>query len=137
MMGGKRILDDAQVDEACALRERGYSCERIARHFQARGIAITRGSIAWLCLVNGADLPPHLRRPQTAPAPGIAVKRGGHVMRTFTAEDDRRLLALEAAGLNYSEIARNLDRKPNSIRGRLATLARNQARADCLERTLP
>ena len=129
----RRRLDDDQLAEAFEMRERGLSAERIARTFRARGIPVSAGSISWACLVNGADLPVARRRPQNALPPGMVVQRCGHSVRYFTDEEDQRLLALEARGENCSQIARQLGRKPNSIRGRLATLARRQARAEQME----
>ena len=125
----RRALTDEQRDLACTLREQGWSCERIAHHFRSRGTRVHRSSIAWLCLIEGADLPIARRKQQCAPPPGIITRRGNHSFRTFTPEEDARLLALEAEGKNYSVIGRALGRKPNSIRGRLATLARRDARS--------
>ena len=56
--------------------------------------------------------------------------RNGFAVRHFTPEEDDRLLALEAEGKTYTEIGRLMNRKPNSIRGRLMTLARREARAE-------
>lgn len=127
-MGGRRILSDAQLDEMCALREKGWGTDRIAAHFTAKGSPISKGSIHWQCLRLGADAPKrfHYRR---ADRPD-AYQRNGRAVRTFTAEEDAKLLALEAEGASYSAMARQLDRKPNSIKGRLYTLARHAARAE-------
>lgn len=127
---GKRILTDEQIADACEMRERGLSCQQISRKFAARGVAVSSGSISWACLTHGADLPAERRRPDLAATPGTVAQRGDHVVRTFTPDEDRRLLDLDLAGLTCSEIARQLGRKPNSIRGRMATLARRDARAD-------
>ena len=71
---------------------------------------------------NGAT-----RKARIGPA---IVRRGDHIVRRFTEKEDALLLELEAQNLNYSEIARRLDRRRNSIVGRLATLARREARAE-------
>jgi len=133
-MGGPRILTDEQVDHACELREQGWSCQRIAEHFAVKGVMVSAGSISWACLVNGADLPLAKQRPLLAPKrTGSVVSRSGHLVRTFTPDEDQRLLELEQQHLNISEIARQMGRQPNSIRGRLATLARHDARAEAGE----
>ena len=65
----------------------------------------------------------------TAPGPAV-VHRGDHVVRRFMPDDDARLLALDAEGLGHSAIGRAMGRPANSIRGRLMTLARREARAE-------
>lgn len=127
-MGGKRILSDEQIDEMCALREKGWGTARIAEHFTAAGTPISEGSVSWQCLVNGADVPPRLRGKSTqASAP---YRRNGKLVRPFSAGDDALLRVLDMQGFPIATIARRLDRQPNSIRGRLATLARKDARAE-------
>lgn len=129
-MGGTRILSDDQIDMACEMRERGLSCQRIANRFAAMGVAVSAGSISWACLSRGADLPPHRRSHTKGPRTGEVYGRGSHVVRTYTPEDDAKLLELEARGLGNSAIGREIGRKPNSVRGRLLTIARHQARAE-------
>ncbi|MBL4641576.1 MAG: hypothetical protein JKX86_07115 [Verrucomicrobiales bacterium] len=127
-MGGKRILSDAQIDEMCALREKGWGTRRIAEHFTNAGTPISEGSVSWQCLVNGADAPPRLRgKSAQASAP---YRRNGHLVRPYSADDDALLRILDMQGCPVAVIARRLARKPNSIRGRLATLARQDARAE-------
>lgn len=128
--GNVRRLSDAQIDEMAALRERGWSCDRIAEHFTKAGTAISGSAIYWQCLRVGADVPRKLRGAHTQP--GAPYQRGKHIVRPYTTDDDRRLLELEAAGAKMREIARKLGRAENSIRGRLMTLARRQARAEDL-----
>ncbi|WP_408586553.1 hypothetical protein [Novosphingobium sp.] len=45
------------------------------------------------------------------------------MQRRFTATEDEKLLQLEARGLNYTAIARELGRPLTSVRIRLMTLA--------------
>lgn len=128
-MGGKRILTDAQLDQMAAWREAGWSCPRIARRFTELGTPISASAISRQCMVVGAD------SPGCAPGPVARLadrtyQRGSFKVRTYTLAEDQELLALEAEGLNYYEIGRRLGRAPNSIRGRLLTLARHQARAE-------
>lgn len=125
---GKRILSDGAIDEMAELRERGWSIAKIARHFTRQGTPVSHGCIAWQCLRVGADLPVERRvRPY---ARLITVVRGGRPVRSFTDQEDRTLLAMEAAGATRAEMARALERGNNSVRGRLYTLARRDARAE-------
>ena len=135
-MGGRRILSDQQLDEMVELRERGLTCRQIAKHFTIRGTPISVGAISWQCLRLGADLPVERRR--SCPAvearefSADRCERSGFVVRRYSAEDDRLLIALEAEGLTYRQIGDRFDppRKHNSVKGRLLTLARRQARAE-------
>ncbi len=56
--------------------------------------------------------------------------RNGHPVRRYSAEDDAKLLAMEAEGKRIAEMARALGRQSNSVRARLMTLARHEARAE-------
>lgn len=125
---GRRILSDEQIDEMAELRERGWSYARIARHFTTRGTPVSVGSVSWQCLRVGADLPAERR--VSAYQRAVTSVRGGKLVRAFTQDEDRRLLELEASGASGAEMARALDRGGNSIRGRLYTLARHEARAE-------
>lgn len=129
-MGGRRILTDKQLELMADMRERGKSHAQISRHFTASGTPVSPSCIAWQCIRIGAD------RPGAPPTDLYATRstvRGGRPVRAFTSEDDEQLLALDAVGTSYSEIARRLGRKPNSIKGRLYTLARHQARSEAQE----
>jgi hypothetical protein len=127
-MGRSRILTDGQIAEMSALRERGWSCARIAEHFAAKGTRVSQGAVAWQCLRAGADAPLRLRgRSHPAAQPYM---RNGRQVRPYTASDDVKLLEMEAAGSTLAAMSKALGRKNNSILGRLMTLARQQARAE-------
>lgn len=112
------------LDEAARLRETGLSLTRIAEQ-----LSMSPGAVYWHCLRLGADAPK--AKPLSARALGPAeMRRGNHVLRRFTAEEDARLLEMEATGARVFEIARALKRKPNSVRGRMMTLARHEARQE-------
>jgi hypothetical protein len=123
-----RILNEAQLDEMAELRERGWTMARIQRHFERKGVAVSRGVIAWQCLRMGADLPPGRRRPSAQR--DRHYERRGRVVRPFSPDEDAQLIALEAKGLPLSRIAREIGRANNSIRGRLMVLAMREARAE-------
>jgi hypothetical protein len=59
------------------------------------------------------------------------VVRKGRPVRPFTPEEDALITRLSIEGLSPSEIGRRVDRKPNSITGRLATLARIDELQEC------
>lgn len=135
MMGGRRILSDEAIAEMADLREAGRSYGFIQQHFAERGVHISVQALRWQCLRVGADVPPRHRVPMPHQAgQTLHVIRGGKpfVLRRFTAEEDRLILRLEAQGVGYAEIGRCLSpaRPFNSIKGRVLTLARHQARAE-------
>jgi len=121
-MGGRRILSDAQIHEMAELREAGRSYDWIAAHFTSAGTPIASGTIAWQCLRLGIIAPHYTQASVGRKSPG----RG----RAFTPAEDQRLLELSDQGVSRREIARALDRRPNSIRARLYTLARCDAVAE-------
>lgn len=127
---GKRILTDTQIDLACEMRERGLSCQQISHYFNSQGVTVSAGSISWACLTRGADLPPDRRKPSRPSQKTSTYSRNGHVIRTFSTSEDTLLRVLDLQGFRVSVISRRMGRKPNSIRGRLATLARHDARAE-------
>ena len=124
----RRILDDAQLDEMAELRERGWSTARIAEHFTSAGTPITGATIYWQCLRVGADVPPRFRRPGKPPEKPY--RRGAHIVRPYSADEDAKLRAWSIEGIKTTEIARRIGRKHNSVLGRLLTLAREEARQE-------
>lgn len=129
-MPGKRILSDLQIEEMAELYEAGWTYARIAEHFTRAGTPIHAATLHWQCMRVGADAPPHRWRTPTQPA--APYSRGGRVVRPYTADDDALLNVLDQQGFAYAVIARRMGRKPNSIKGRLMTLARRDARAEAL-----
>lgn len=122
-MPGRRITVEQRV-EIAERREAGESYAALAKAF-----GCSHSNVRWICLMLGADRPGAKPLSTIAPGPST-MRRGDFVVRRFTAEDDAWLLVLEAEGKNPSEIGRALGRPPNSIRGRLATLARHDARSE-------
>ncbi len=110
-------LSTAQVDEIAEKREKGWSYERLADRFD-----VSPGAIHYQCLKNGA-VSPRQRRPVTPSTRTTHVTRDGKLQRRFTADDDVRILALEAQGLSMRAIAEAMGRAPTSFRVRLLTLA--------------
>lgn len=132
-MGGRRILSDQQLEEMVALRERGWGSSRIAAHFTNTGTPVSVGSINWQCLRLGAEPPPRLRATIPSQKALKPYRRNGFAVKRFSPEDDQVLRDLDAKGARVSEMARKLDRPANSVRGRLFTLARHEARAEAFE----
>lgn len=113
----------AQHEAIADLRgEKGWTINRVAEH-----LGVSHGSVAYRCLIDGIERAGH-RFPPTPSGPMI-VTRGVFQVRRFTPDEDKRLLALEAEGHSRAEIGRRLGRRANSIKGRLATLARQDERA--------
>ncbi|EPR09896.1 hypothetical protein M527_07165 [Sphingobium indicum IP26] len=127
-MGGKRILSDEQLAEMADLRERGWGIGRIAAHFTSGGTPISADAINWQCMRLGADAPPHLRGKHTQPS--APYRRDGNTCRPWSADEDKRLLDLEGKGTKINQIARQIGRANSSVRGRLLTLARRDARRE-------
>lgn len=127
-MGGKRILNDTQLEEMAALRERGWGIKRIAQHFTDAGTPIHSSTINWQCMRLGADAPPRLRGRHTVPS--RSYNRNGTPVRPWSAEDDARLLAMEEAGTPLNRIGIEIGRANSSVRGRLLTLSRRDARLE-------
>ena len=126
-----RILSQEHIDMACEMRERGLSYQQIANKIAVAGAQTTASNIAYICLRRGADLPAERRRKSSYGAiPGSIRKRGNHVVRQFTAEEDELLRSLDRQGLRICDICRRMNRRANSIIARLATLARHEARAE-------
>ena len=120
----KHRLTRAEIERAIAMRETGRSVSAIAGT-----IGCSEKALSWHFLKEAVDppKPPALRLDYHLRCP--AVRRGGHVVRAFTPEEDARLVAMDAQGLGMSAIGRALGRKSNSVRGRLMTLARREERA--------
>lgn len=106
------------------LRQKRWNIDSIAAE-----LGCSVGTVAWRILVDGVDIHPDRPLPPVPTAP-IVRSRGGKPVRLFTQAEDGQLLELEADGLPYIEIGRRLGRRHNSIIGRLATLARRDARSE-------
>jgi transcriptional regulator with XRE-family HTH domain len=114
----------AQREAVADLRgERGWTIKKIAEHL---GVSI--GAVSYRCLIEGIERAGHTP-PVTEWTGPMIVKRGSYFVRRFSPAEDRDLLALEAQRLSHAEIGRRIHRRANSIKGRLATLARRDERA--------
>ncbi|MFG6080528.1 hypothetical protein ACEUZ9_001132 [Paracoccus litorisediminis] len=120
-MAGRKYSDN-QREHAAILRERGFTYGQIARR-----TGMSEGSVYWHCLRLGADHPNPRATQQVGPA---LMRRGNHVVRRYSAEEDALILEMEASGHSVAEIARRLDRRHNSVSTRLMTLGRIEARAE-------
>ncbi len=99
------------------------------RSYRAIGNAIgmSPGAVSWYCLANAIE-PPNPRKPVAEMRGPLVMRRGEHEIRRFTEDEDRRLVALSKRGFSYGHIAQQIGRKPNSVRGRLMSLARREER---------
>lgn len=123
-MGKSWRLTAADRERIATMREAGSSCGVIAA-----AIGCSVSSVSWQCLRLGAE-PPNPRALKDVPATPKAVRRGDHMVRRFTVDEDAQILTMEAEGLATVEIARRLGRPPNSVLGRIMTLARREARME-------
>ncbi len=122
---GKRKFEDADYARIAEMREAGLSYEQIAL---AIGKGTSAKAVSWHCLRLGAEPPKKTRlRPQYYLEQPL-MKRGNHLVKAFTPAEDARLTDLSMRGLGDSAIGRELGRRPNSVRGRLMTLARREER---------
>ena len=115
-----------QIETAARMREEGKTVGQIALK-----LGMSQQAVDWHCLREGADSP-KTRKNIVGDIGPMVVHRGGHVVRRITAEEDQKLLELEAQGMTKSQIGRALGRRPNSITARLLTLARRDARLEAL-----
>lgn len=119
----RRRLTQQDFDRICAMREAGKSFEQIGR-----AIGCSAKAVSWHCLRLGAEGPKPTKLWDGIKGPAVCI-RNGHEVRRYTPDDDALLLSLEAEGLAIAAIARRTGRRPNSVRGRLMTLARRQERS--------
>lgn len=122
-MASRRFTTE-QHEGMAEMREAGRSYGQIALAF-----GCSESTAYWVCLKLGADRPNAKPLQPRALGPEV-VQRNGHAVRRYSAEEDVQLLALAAEGKGESEIGRLMGRKPNSVRARLMTLARHEARTE-------
>lgn len=134
-MGKNTVMTPEICKQTEELRQGGCSYA-----FIANKLGVTEGSISHYCLKEGIESPNTKSKvlPQTAPGP-MELKRGNHVVRHFTLDEDRRIHEMASLGMTVAAIAKALDRRWNSTHGRMMTLARQQERAEApmLERAKP
>ena len=119
----------ADFDLMAELREERATYKAIAARLSRPDRPVTASEVSWHCLRLGVDVltPWPLWEGVKGPA---EMKRGDHIVRRFTPAEDAALLALEAAGTSVYRMAQQLGRRHNSIKGRLMTLARRDARRE-------
>lgn len=120
------------VDLVGDMRERGRSSQQIVNRLASKGVLVNTNYVDWLCLTRGFDLPATRARPTAGPRAGKAYVRCGREVRPFSQDEDSALRTLDSSGLRVSKIARQLGRSHNSVRNRLATLARHEGRRESL-----
>jgi len=111
---------EEQINKAAEMREDGKTYPQIAE-----ALGMSHGAVYWHCLSLGAISP---KAPPKRSVGPLVVKRGNHVVRRFTPEEDETLLKLEAEGKTLTEMSRAIDRRTNSVKGRLLTLGRIEER---------
>lgn len=131
-MRARSKLTPELIDMVGEMRERGCSYQAIANRLASKGIAVKKDGIASLCLARGFDLPALQRRAGADAIPRKVAIRAGREIRPFSKDDDQQLRSFDREGLSYSEMARRLGRNPGSVRNRLLTLARHDARRESM-----
>lgn len=116
-------LRPEQYDEIAEALEAGETRQSIARRY---GVSV--GLVDWTGLRLGADVPRERRG--EIPEKQEPYQRNGVKVRPFTPEEDEIIELWSLAGIGITEIGRLLGRRHNSVRGRLLTLARHQARKE-------
>ena len=123
------------IEEIPALREQGLSCRAIAREIlKTYGVRMSPGAISHRCLLAAADPAPLAAKilPAVRPGPAVII-RSGREVRRFEAADDAVILKMEREGASYADMGRALNRHGHTIKARLATLARHEARREQAE----
>lgn len=94
-------------------------------------LGMSPGAISYYRLKEAIERPQDAKRPpRPLYAQSAPYRRGKHLVRPFTPEDDRALLEWEGQGLRIVEMARRLGRRHNAVKGRLMSLARHDERAE-------
>jgi transposase-like protein len=121
-------LTPEQVERIVELR----TVKRLGVEQIAREIGCSKGSVDWALLREGADIPGAKHQIREIPDEPVVRIRDGRPVRLYTKADDQLLLKLEAEGLNPAQIGRRFTpaRQPNSVTGRLRTLARREDRLE-------
>jgi IS30 family transposase len=121
----RTFLSEEQKERIAELREKGLSYGNIGRR-----IGCSPSTACWHCLRLGAE-PPKCSWPLwDQPKGPLVLQRGNHMVRRFTAEEDTQLRVLVVAGIGIAEIGRQMNRRTNSIIGRLRALARRDEREE-------
>lgn len=119
-----RRFTPEQHEQMAEMREKGRTYGQIALAF-----GCSESTAYWICLKYGADRPGSQPLEPRARGPEV-VQRNGRAVRRYSAEEDAQLLALASEGKGDSEIGKLIGRRPNSVRARLMTLARHEARSE-------
>lgn len=123
-MNTKRKYPKDTIDRAMAMREAGQGLQEIAND-----LGMSKGSVEYYCRLYGVLHPKAELVPRQARGAAV-VKRGNHVVRRFTEEEDRQILEMAAACKGVKEIGEALGRKHNSISARLQSLGLREEREE-------
>lgn len=118
-------ITQEQREEIIYLRgERGLSYRQIAQKMD-----LSLGTVQTTCLFESVEKKG--RKPgchRILNAETYTYIRNGRKVRGFTEQEDKIILEMEKKGCSYSKIGRELERHHNSIKCRLAILARREER---------
>lgn len=119
MKDNRKKYTPEQIEQAVTLREEG----KLTLGQIAAKLGMNTNAVDYHCRRQGAYPPGWTPPPATAPGPAVYTDCTGRTVRRFQPAEDQRMLKLRADGMRISEIARTMERAPNSIVNRLMTLA--------------
>lgn len=119
-MPKSRLTPESKAEISRLREEEGWTVRQIARRLR-----VTKGVVAWYCLVEGIEKAGGAVG-RSRLKPGQTYLRGTQTVRCFTVAEDAMIERLALAGMNNCAIGRAMTppRAPTTVRGRLATLAR-------------
>lgn len=101
---------------------------RLKLIIQQLKLPISASTLYWHFLMRGVESPRPVALPRIKT---MVMRRGTGVLTRFSPHEDMLIQRLSKQGLGPAQIGRQLvpPRRHNSVKGRLATLARHQERA--------
>lgn len=122
-MGQRKYSDDV-VEKALDMRERGKSYTQIAT-----STGMSKSAICYHCARHGVEKPVPYALMEAPEKPTFYMRNGYKVLR-FTKSDDALLLKRVDEGVSSRAIAKELNRKPHTVRNRLLAIYRKQDREE-------
>lgn len=119
----RRNFTDDQLSDIAEMREGGRTYSVIAAKYDC-----SPGLVRWHCLKLGADDPKGPSRP--ASKMPMVTMRNGRAVRRYTESEDATLLRMRSEGATFKAIGLELDRRTNSLIGRLLTIGMNEQRRE-------
>jgi len=113
-------LQPEQIEQMIRWRERGWSCNSIAKR-----LGVSTGAINYQCLKNGA-ISPRQKGKTPFNGPTQFTGKDGRTFRRFSEDDDAQMRELAHQGKTAGQIAREMGRGTTSIRMRMLLLGAHE-----------